>query len=453
MPDPTRLFVAPTGTTHPLDQKFDIFQTFANPPARVNLCGFSYFGEVGGLDLNTTTRGIDLRGTGDPAPNPSPVPPKYSLTFEQYMDKLRGASINFMRVFLFDEYRYRYYPFSGSFSQRFHLDVINTSYISRLKYFIEQARARGIIVCISFFSRQSLGAGAFSQANPFYADFNTNNVILGANGVKTAKGIDYFCTIQQPQGWTPSTPYNPAWTQPEKLWWIQYNLIREIVNATKDYWNVCYEPFNEPSSAITNIIDWYVTVTGWLKGLLWDAGANRRSRLVVVNAGDDLLDSTNFLNRLLPVNQPALFDVFDFHGGGSGIPSQWGGPHGNGLGNVCPTAPPPNNILVDRIVNGFDETRMLHHKGIKDAMNRFNSRPVALLFDTDAQYWAQRLVTPYLEEVLNVDGSFNYRWADTFLNAVSDSNCNVELTPLSSGLDQRLAKFSAARNRGRITSF
>jgi hypothetical protein len=179
---------------------------------------------------------------------------------------------------------------------------------------------------------------------------------------------------------------------------------------------------------------------------------NRRSRLVSINAGDDLIDNVNFLSRLLPANQPPLFDVFDFHGGGAGVSSQWGGPTGTGTGKICPLVPPPPAQLVDQIIHGAtDDGR--HQRGILEAMDRFKSRPVALIFNTDAHYWAQRLVTPYLEEVLNVDGSFSYRWSFEFLNAVSDLNCNNQLLPTSSGLDQRLAKISAARNKGRITVF
>lgn len=451
MADPTRLFIKATGSTHPFDQKYDIYHHVNGVPTRVNLCGFSFFSEIAGINLNALpagAKGIDLRGPGDPVPNPLPAPPKYSLSFAEYLDKLRGARVNWARVFVFEQFRTRFYPFTGSFESNFNLHIINSAYIARLVDFVEKARARGIVVCISLFSSQMLSAGGFAHS-PFNFQHNNNGVIRNPDGTPAGVGRNEFCKIEQPPG-QPS-PFNNNWTQPQKLWWIQNNLVRSIVNATKGYWNVAYEIMNEPNAGIANVAPWHRTVATWLGELLHDPAINRRGRLVVVNAADNVLDG--LVGALLPAGQPPLFDVFAFHGGGGDLPSQWGGPHGRNRGQVCadPTPPP-----VGEIINGADETlpngQVIHHRGILDAMNRFRTRPVALLFDTDAQYYAQKNVTPYVEEVLNVDGSYAYRWADTFLNAVADANC-ADLQPLRLGLDQRLAKISAARNRSRITVF
>lgn len=456
MADPTRLFVRPTGSTSPFDQRFDIFHTVNGAPARVNLCGFSFFGEVAGVSLGQlgpADKAIDLRGPGDPAPNPPPAPPKYSLTFEAYLDKLRGARINFLRLFVLYGFEVRRYPFAGSPVTKFQLHQVNTNYTDRLDYFIARAKERGIVVCVCLFAAQALSRESFPN-DPFHFSRNDNGVIVDSAGSPAGIGRNDFCVIEQPPG-QPS-PYSSGWTQRQKLWWIQKNFVTAVVNATKSHWNVMYEIMNEPSPAIVNVVPWHATVAGWLKDLLWEPAAQRRSRLVVVNAADTLIENANaglrLVDRLLPAGSPPLFDVFSFHGGGGALPSQWGGPHGRGRPAVCASAQAPT---VDQIVNGADETvgtAVVHHRGILDAMRRFQSRPVALIFDTDAQYWAQKNVTPYVEEVLNVDGSYDYRWGDTFINAVSDADC-ADLQPLRFGLDQRLAKIAAARNKARITVF
>ncbi|HVF55618.1 MAG TPA: hypothetical protein VM934_05685 [Pyrinomonadaceae bacterium] len=458
MADPARLTIQGTGALHPFAQKYDIYYTNNSAAQRVNLCGFSFFGEIGGINLGSVKDGdkaIDLRGPGDPAPNPRPVAPKYSLTFTEYLDKLHAARINWVRIFVFHGYRVRVYPFTGSFAAGFNLHEINGNYITRLVDFIDKARARGIVVCITLFTAQAFSSGGLID-DPFHAKNNNNDVIVNPRGIPVDDGRPYFCDIEQPPG--KITGYNPDWPQKQKLWWIQWNLVNSIVNATKDYWNVAYEIMNEPSAGITNVVPWCVTVASWLRKLLWDSAANRRSRLVAITASDNLIDNADpalrLIDHLHPTGAPPLYDIFCFHGGGGNLPSQWGGPHGRGRPRVCGSTQAPD---VSQIVNGADEiiddkgTR-IHHNGIIDAMKRFIFRPVALIFDTDAQYWAQKNVTPYVEEVLNVDGSYNYRWADTFLNAVNDANC-ADLTPLRLGLDQRLAKISAARNKDRITVF
>ena len=89
---------------------------------------------------------------------------------------------------------------------------------------------------------------------------------------------------------------------------------------------------------------------------------------------------------------------------------------------------------------------------VQAAVDRFRGKGFALLFDTDAAYWAQRLPTPYLAEVLARRGSFNYRWSGDMLtqivNPTGTAPSTGYCTPVSAnlGLDQRLALLYKAAN-------
>lgn len=448
--DPPRLFVQPV-TAPPLPneppQKYDIFQLAPDFTQRqVNLCGFNFFAEIAGVP-NDADEGLELWSDAEGPPTSDLVGPRYGMKFNLYLDKLKAAKINYLRLFLFNPQRVRHYPFrveNLGQGNKFSLEKVSQPFLQRLTEFVGKARARGIVVCISLSSSQAIARADSWRDSPFNAANNNNKLI---ENVADARAT--YCVIRRP----PDGPYNPAWPAQQRLYWIQRNLFTQVVNATKPFWNVMYELFNEPNPNIAEVIPWHVEAATWLNGLLFDPARGRRARLVSATADDRLLDDTNFLDRLLPATGTRLIDVFSFHGGGGDLPSQWGGPHGRSRTNVCGQSAAPTRA---QIVNGMDETlgngRVIHHKGILDAFRRFQSRPVALIFDGDAHYWAQKVPRLYVEELLRRDASFVYRWGGEFINEVNEQ-CQPTTNPPRFGLDQQLGKITSAQFRDRITVF
>jgi hypothetical protein len=435
--DPTRLWVQATGSTHPLDQKFDIYYLKNNVPTRVNLCGFSFFGELNGL-LVGADEGINLRSPADGGGNAADLTgPVYDMKFEYYLDQLKASRINFMRVWIFNDFPVRVYPFQRA-GGLYQLHLVSQEYLTRLSDFISRARDRGIVVCLTLSARQALQTGSSRawETSPFNSSLNDNGIIVGGdNG-----GFDEFCDIEEPP--FPHAIYNDAWNPKQKLHWVQRNLFTKIVEASRPYWNVMFEIMNEPSQNMKGVVDWHVTVGTWLKNLLWDTANNRRKRLVVINAPDNLIDNSNANLRLVERMQSAnLADVFSFHGG------QWGGRSGRPV-DLCHALDITPSQHVSDIVDGI-----FGSPGIKDAMQRFSTRPFALLFDSDALYWAQNLPKNYVQETLNVDGSFNYRWNFEHLHRQTNHpNCNAN-DKTQPGFPQRLALINQALNKDRITVF
>jgi hypothetical protein len=447
--DPARLFVQEL-TDPPLpnepQQKYDIFRLTPTGPQQVNLCGFNFFAEIVGVPGNVT-EGFELWNNAEGSSTPDLTGPKYGMKFNQYLDKLKGAGINYLRLFIFNPQRVRHYPFlveTINHVSKFSLDKVSPAFLQRLTEFVGKARAHGIVVCISLSSIQAIADSEAWKDNPFNAANNHNKLIENVADARST-----YCVIRKP----PDGPYDPKWNAQQRLYWIQRNLFTEIVTATKPFWNVTYELFNEPNPNIAEVIPWHVEAATWLNGLLFDPARAARARLVSATADDRLLDATNFLDQLLPATGARLIDVFSFHGGGGDLPSQWGGPHGRGRANVCRQSVAPTR---PQIVNGMDETvtngKIVHHKGILDAFRRFQSRPVALIFDGDAHYWAQKAPKLYVEELLRRNASFAYRWGGEFINEVNEQ-CQLTANPPRLGLDQQLGKITAAQFRDRITVF
>ena len=445
--DPTKLWVQATGATHPLDQKFDIYYMRNNVPTRVNLCGFSFFGELNGLRPEAPD-GIDLLSPADGGGSqPDLMGPRYAMKFEYYLDQLKAARINFVRAWILNDFPVRVYPFE-KLGGKYLLQNVSQAYLTRLADFVSRARDRGIVVCITLSARQSLlrNSGMAWQNNPFNKDLNGNGFIVGITDPDDSKyangGLYEFCDIEPPD--PPDTNYNsgPSWNKKEKLYWVQRNLITKVVTATKPYWNVMYEIMNEPAQVMTGVVDWHITVGTWLKNLLWDAPNNRRKRLVMINAPNNLIDNPNPELRLVDrMRNAGLADVFALHGG------QWGGSSGRPDPDLCQALQITQSQHVQDILDGI-----FGSSGIKNAMQRFANRPFALVFDADALYWAQNLPKNYVQEVLNVDGSFNYRWNNKHLHLQTNHpGCTADTNQL--GLGQRLALIASAINRNRITVF
>ncbi|HVZ38843.1 MAG TPA: hypothetical protein VHI13_06175 [Candidatus Kapabacteria bacterium] len=447
--DPTRLYVAPTGATNPLDQKYDIFDTVGN--RRVNLFGFSFFDEVGGVLPGGT--GLDLLSSQDTA---LPGTDRFSMTFNDYFATLKSYKVNYLRLFVFNPYNVRVVPFliAPQHPGKYNLSLVSGTYLSRLDEFVGAAKSHGIVVCISLSSKQAIESPGFAS-NPFQFNNNTNGVIVDDAGNAVANATKFYCDIQEPN--------DPHPVQRKILLGsLQRGLFDAIVGATMKHWNVMYELFNEPHSGITHVREWHRIVAGWLHQKLVDPATGKRRRLVSISSVDDLLDErsspgfTCFLDGLgigpSPVGPP-LVDVLSYHGGGTPNPSQWGG-YGGGTGSLCDgTQPTP----VDQIING-NNVAQKHQRGIIDAMHRLPFAPVALIFDTDSHYIAQRYPGVFAQEVLNVDGSFNQRWSPAYLYKIDEAQgpCTKVTVPPDNhhllGLGERLQKMHVL-NASRITVF
>jgi hypothetical protein len=437
--------------------KYDIFYysgvnaSGAKVEQQVNLCGFSFFGELGGLpykdDAGHILQGIDLWSSTEVSNPPYPVNGKlpiirggrYVLSFDNYLDALHSTKtmhpaagetrINFARLFLFPPYQVRRTPFEEIVpGKKWNPLSIDGTYLNCLDEFIVKARSRGIVVCLSFFCSQMLRGQAW-QINPFNAANNDKGFI----GDKPL--VNFFDIQDLPPGKDPSVgwTYDDSWTPQQKLFWAQRNLVHQVVQRTKRRWNVIYEIFNEPMKArdgngneipgsTAKILNWFTKTVTWLNQDLLDPGGTARSRLISITAGDDLRDD---LFNALNIKQnaaPGLVDILSLHGGGGGGPSQWGGFDGNMLnGNqpadpsVCTTAVPPP---TDEILNGKQGQP---DKGLNNAITQFAAYPLALIFDSDSHYWAQRVPGQYIKQVLSKNGSFAYRWSDVFLHEVNEA--------------------------------
>ena len=441
-PDLPLLLIRPTiqikASPAPADLKYDIFYRPVGPdgtlrPVQVNLCGFSFFGEIAGL-TDTTMGGIILLSdeeVQDPAHPPLVLKGGlYKMTFDYYLEQLRASGINYSRLFLFQLYKAPYLPFDRNAVQgdprngKYELTAVSATYLERLEQFIYKARERGIVVCLSFFSHQMLGADAWG-INPFNSANNTSGYDSAGRpvaGFINAPGgalVKFFDVQPVADG----AAYDHAWTPQQKLFWAQRNLVQKIVERTRPYWNVVYELFNEPiippnlspedaARIRPLLLQWFQYMAGWVNaGLLVN---NVRTRLVSLVAGPDLKD--DLLNLLAAQESTRLVDIFSFHG-------PWGGEVGK-------------SMLCNYPYLG-DRTKI--SAGIDTTISEFPNVPLGLIFDSDALYWAQKNPADYVELLLDKDASFNYRWPPTLLNEVQKPNdyCTFVDGP-TLGLSQRL---------------
>lgn len=434
----------------PEDLKYDIHYLTPNPdgttqPTQVNLCGFSFFGEISGLP-DDATGGIILLGE-DETPRPHPPAGLYQMTFNSYLDQLQAAKINYSRLFLFPLYKAKYWPF-GNYQAtndprngKYDLTNVSGTFLARLEDFISKARARGIVVCISFFSHQMLAADAwsinpFNYANNASAVYNKDGQLVDEGFINATEGalVKFF----EVQPVAANVPYDPTWSHQQKLFWVQRNLVQKVVARTRPYWNVVYELFNEPIIPANPpvgfralLLSWFGYMAGWVnESLLVN---NQRTRLVSLVAGADLLN--DLLNLLAPQTGTRLVDIFSFHG-------LWGGDAGKAM--LCNYAHTADRANIS--------------DGINTTIRNFPNAPLGLIFDSDALYWAQKNPATYVELLLNKNASFNYRWPTSLINEVQnpDAVCKIVL-PLKVGLSQRLSLIgngaAAAQAGHTITGF
>lgn len=453
--DPAVLFVAqkPTNDRNPVAHPFYYYTDTADHFQRAVLLGYSLFFEVMGLpqadDGLPVDQGLDLLTEQEYADRKYAAKlvdggGRYSMSFEDYFDyyvdkhRIETRRINFCRLFLIPLGAARVQPFNKvriGGEEKFDLTQVNSLYLDRLAEFIETARRRGIVVNLSFFSNQMLRGpqeGKPWYLNPFNAKNNHNEVIATA---ENEDALNYFCVIREGSGDTPE----------ERLYRIQENFVTKIVERTRPYWNVVYEIFNEAATgddeyAMAEVVPWHGTVAGWLNRLLADGDAGRK-RLIGVAASPRLIGPLLDSLGVRGDNRPGLVDFVGLHG------AQWGGNPARTITGACANFPePPTEGIDDPPPNGSP------YPSISEALDDYKDRWVALIFDADAHYLAQKFPTVYVEKVLNVYGSFNYRWGPTFLHVVNVSDCAVvdESNP-TLGLDQRQGLIYDAPNISRVT--
>lgn len=420
---------------------------------RVNLCGFSYFQELNGLDP-TADQGIKLwsakdtevtgyDGYPDELPPPILTGDKFGMTFDYYLDHLKAKKINYSRLWVFPLAAYEYTAYdkdSEDLKHRYDISTVSTAYLERLNEFIEKARDRGIIVCLSLFSSQMLKHDYWKD-HPFNVAKNTTGVghpekgyIGYEDGSEVHNAFGVFCDVAD------GSPVANA----------QKSFVTQIVMPTMPYWNVVYEIFNEPGSSdsgypITNAAPWIKMVAGWIDDLLKDSTGNR-TRLISITALDELIPA--LMAGLVPEGGSKLVDIFSLHG------TQWGGNAGTSMGanDVCKGT---HDIPVEIIQTGAgefepnpetQEHEMIPRPGMNETIKKFYSDsnyPVALIFDCDSLYWAQKKPANYVQACLEKRASFSYRWGDKFLKKINDSdNCT---TSQDCGLDERLTKIAAGQ--------
>jgi hypothetical protein len=362
---------------------------------RASLCGFSFFEEVSGLDPDSEA-GIDLWSDLDEN-RPPDAGRRYGLTYDDYLDVLynyrqpgsspgmppKPGHINYIRLFLFDAVTTRNYPFQfDEATGKYNLHVIDKDYMTRLSEFVGKARSRGIVVCISFVANQAIKSDGW-MAGPFFYMNNNNGFEHFTNGLSS------FCNITQPSAADIGYDPNGKWSTGEKLYFIEHQLIKRVVEATKGFWNVIYEICNEPITDMVNVREWHKTVAGWVNESLPPAPSSRW-RLISITGVGALLDD-------LAADLRGMVDIISLHG------SQWTNDTTDAT-NLCKgTAIPSTQTIAD---------------WCQAEITRFRGQGYALIFDADSAYWAQRAPTDYVQETLSRHGTFNYRWPDDMLTEV-----------------------------------
>jgi hypothetical protein len=375
---------------------------------RQQLVGFSYFGEVGGLRMIPPSSYVTLNqynGSSDwtKAISCNSNDTVVQMSFEQWFDMLATHGINFSRVFVYPEPEPACYPFDRPDGTHYDLNAPGSLYLTLLQRYIIYAQKRNIIVQISLAGLQTLRPAQWAF-HPMNAKNNINGYL------RTDDGRMKFCLMQEPVGAVDTEPELNYQTQSKALDWI--------LNVSSWAWNVVYELFNEPGGKeeVVDQINWLVTMANWLDTRLRDPATGGHTHLITLNSGPTFLaaNGNNILKRMLFDAQGnrrlhPLIDVFSFHG------TDWGGDRGS---SDRPNANGNTPLLRDTIreatrsaVNSF------YSMPIDVAGNKVQGSPVALIFDSDAQYRAQDSPELYGGVVLKDLGlDYNHRWSEFWLS-------------------------------------
>jgi hypothetical protein len=388
-------------------------QSDSGAEVRQQLVGFSYFGEVGGLRMIPASKYVVLdqyNGSSDwtQAVSCASDSTVIRMSYEQWFDMLASHGINFSRIFVYPEPEPACYLFDRPDGTHYDLNAPGSLYLTLLQRYIIYAQKRNIIVQISLAGIQTLRPAQWAY-HPMNANSTKPNNINGY--LRTNDGRTKFCVIQEPVGAVDTEPELNYQTQSKALDWI--------LNASSWAWNVVYELFNEPGGTDIPLVDqinWLVTTANWLDTRLRDPATGGHTHLITLNSGPALLaaDGNNILKRMLFDAQGnrrlhPLIDVFSFHG------TDWGGDRGSSTRPDANGNPPWTSDMIREVMR--NTVNSFYSMPIDMAGNKVQGSPVALIFDSDAQYRAQDSPETYGRVVLqDLKLDYNHRWSDFWLS-------------------------------------
>ena len=346
------------------------FHTFIdlgnNNVQRLQLAGFSYFGEVGGVRHIPAGKYIVLYPEHDAGdwqrvingglPAATPI----RATYAQWLAMLAAHRVNLVRIWLFDFLEGDSYPFFHQFgSDQYDLNRASQRYLRRLVRFVDLARRHGIVVHITIASDHMMRRDEATprknswNGTPFHVNHSTPDAFPDDG---TGGGFDSFLNLG-PVG-------SPRYT-------ILRNLVQSVVAAVRPYWNVMFELMNEAgvsrAAREEPLNAWHTTVASWLNDDLND-GAGKRTHLVTTSA-DTLNNVLDPLLDALFAGGKNLVDVVSLHG------SQWGG-----RDRPTSTQPaPPSDAEITAATSA----------ALKRLHDRHAGRALAVICDTDAFPFAQ----------------------------------------------------------------
>lgn len=357
-----------------------------NSEPRLQLAGFSYFGELGGMRHIPDGDHVILYPEHEAADWKrvivSGAPNRIRATYAQWLAMLAAHRVNLVRVWLFDFVEADSYPFFHRFGSD-QYDLLRTSqrYLRRLIRFIDIARKHGIVVHISIASDQMMRREAW-KSTPFDVNHGNPDVfpddvdVAGTTENEAGGGFVSFLNLEANE--TRVT--------------IMRTLIQALAAAVKPYWNVMFELMNEagvrPLARRQPLARWHQLIATWLDAALND-GSGKRTHLISVSAVDSEMHS--IIDTLF--SPKPLVDIVSLHG------NQWGGPDRG-------TTPPTDATILAAT---SAEVKALH--------DRHPGRPLAVICDTDAFPFAQN--DPGRYGRLTMQGqklNFAHRWSGSQLS-------------------------------------
>lgn len=433
-------------------------------PPRTSLFGFSFGGELAGLPAGAE-EGLALADDAEVAADPILGDPDlrgplYRLRIDHYLERLRREKVNYLKVLVFDERKPHFSPFAtdaegAAAGER--VSGISPRYLERLEELVRKARQRGIVIVLSLFASRMLREPGW-LVSPFNARNNNTGDALGAGSFITGSPLERFCVVREP----PAGRRFDVMSVPEKLFVVQRELVTGLVETVRRYWNVVFEICDDPRGpgdpgAMTEVVEWHVTVAGWLAALLTDRRGRRR-RCVEVNAGPRLRGALlDALGAREDAAGGSLVDLVHLRGG------EWGGYPGASASEACglrSTEGPGQALYAPAAIGDGIDHREVAWDGVGAALARLARRPVSAVLDTDGHHLAQKLPRPYLEAARASRAHFLYRWPATSLHRVDVARESCEelgaqgqVCPprgragrsgcVTFGLDQRLEQLSA----------
>jgi hypothetical protein len=445
----------------------------AEPP-RTLLFGFASGTELIGLAAGAD-EGLALTSAAEVAAEPALADPDllgpiYRLRFDHYLDRLARAGVNYAKVLVFDAFKPRWSPYAtdgDGIVVGGDVAAISAAFLDRLEELTRAARARGIVVCLSLFSSRML-RGAGWASSPFNARNNNTGDALGNGSFIEGAPLERFCVIREP---SPGRRF-AAMSTAEKLYLVQRELVTRLVETTRRYWNVVYELCDDARGpgepgAMTEVVEWHVTVAGWIASLLRD-GRGRRRRCLEVDASPRLRGALlDALGAREDAAGDALVDLVHLRG------HEWGGYPGASHEEACALrshTDPGDRLLAASAIGAGITHREIAWDGVDQAIARLARRPVAAVLDSEAHHLAQKYPRRYVEAARARWAHLLHRFTPAYLHSVDveHESCTRigaqgQACPakgragyhacVTLGLDQRLEQCTAADPEGRVSAF